>query len=84
MQFVVSTSFRLIVIVILASRSSQLDIFASEDFFEDYMELFEIWCTTGTDIKDGEFAADFQTFIGKDVYNLIRHLDFPENSVPLS
>ena len=36
------------------------------------------------DIKDGEFAADFQTFIGKDVYNLIRHLDFPENSVPLS
>ena len=49
---------------------------------EDYLERFEIWCTT-RNLKEDKKSANFLTSIGKDAYSLVKNLAFPEPPILL-
>ena len=45
--------------------------------YEDYLERFEIWCTTCKEMPSEKQVAHFLTVIGKDAYALLKNLAFP-------
>ncbi|VDP87214.1 unnamed protein product [Schistosoma mattheei] len=60
-----------------------LDIHSDFGAFDDYFERFEIWAMTKEDYEDFNIVAYFLTFIGKEVYSLLRTLAMPEKPISL-
>ncbi|GAA50932.1 hypothetical protein CLF_105252 [Clonorchis sinensis] len=77
----------------LASRLEQfitpaemepLDVNSTARDVEDYLERFDIWCLTKSDMDDKKLTAYFLHFVGKEAYTLIKNLVYPESPVDIS
>lgn len=51
---------------------------------EDYLERFDIWCLTKSDIDEKKQTAYFLHFVGKEAYGLIKNLVFPQSPISIS
>ncbi|VDP86286.1 unnamed protein product [Echinostoma caproni] len=61
-----------------------LNIHTSARKVEDYLERFEIWCSTRKGFDGERKTAHFLTVIGKDAYSLLKNLAFPDSPISLS
>ncbi|CAH8520976.1 unnamed protein product [Schistosoma guineensis] len=61
----------------------KLDIHSTPEAIEDYLERFEIWSMTKKDVKGEKIVAHFLTFIGREVYSLLKTLAYPEKPISL-
>ncbi|KAF7234171.1 hypothetical protein EG68_12399 [Paragonimus skrjabini miyazakii] len=48
---------------------------------EDYLERFDIWCLTKSDLDEKKKVAFFLHFIGTEAYALVKNLAFPESPI---
>ncbi|GAA47440.1 hypothetical protein CLF_100365 [Clonorchis sinensis] len=51
---------------------------------QDYLERFDIWCLTKSDVDDKELTAYFLHFVGKVAYTLIKNLVYLESPIDIS
>ncbi|GAA48437.1 hypothetical protein CLF_101610 [Clonorchis sinensis] len=51
---------------------------------EDYLERFDIWCLTKSNMDDKKLTAYFLHFVGKEAYTLIKNLVYPESPIDIS
>ncbi|GAA51731.1 hypothetical protein CLF_106712 [Clonorchis sinensis] len=51
---------------------------------KDYLERFDIWCFTNSDMDDKKLTGCFLHFVGIKAYALIKHLVYPESPIDIS
>ncbi|GAA49062.1 hypothetical protein CLF_102435, partial [Clonorchis sinensis] len=61
-----------------------LDVNSTARDLEDYLERFDVWCLTKSDMDDKKLTAYFLHFVGKEAYTLIKNLVYPESPIDIS
>ncbi|GAA54230.1 hypothetical protein CLF_112787, partial [Clonorchis sinensis] len=69
---------------IMPAEMEPLDVNSTARDVEDYLERFDIWCLTKSDMDDKKFTAYFLHFVGKEAYTLIKNLVYPESPIDIS
>ncbi|GAA48494.1 Rho-related protein racI [Clonorchis sinensis] len=69
---------------IMPAEMEPLDVNSTARDVEDYLERFDIWCLTKSDMDDKKLTAYFLHFVGKEAYTLIKNLVYPESPIHIS
>ncbi|GAA57023.1 hypothetical protein CLF_112014 [Clonorchis sinensis] len=68
----------------MPAEMEPIDVNSTARDVEDYLERFDIWCLTKSDMDDKKLTAYFLHFLGKEAYTLIKNLVYPESPIDIS